>query len=265
MLLRVITLFVLSATAFAADLLTPQSKALTDSSLPIPGISIPNTHYVGKGAAETKVIRGAQPASFVSDLKKLGVTDVLIFKRQTGTEVHQEIKALTQPNFGFRKVDTQQNLTPGKHVYHVPALWRGIQNYQLACEQLLDALRVLLQAERNPDRRIFFHCTSGEDRTGLLAGLYKMVNEGWTKEQAFSNEMCNRGYEQGNPDKEEPVVAAIRKELTPLFLVLARKIEKGEITIDSLIKSPASAIAACKGIQVVQGAPKPGEGFLCRE
>ena len=38
----------------------------------------------------------------------------------------------------------------------------------------------------------YIHCLHGEDRTGLLVGLYRL-QQGWTKEQAF-REMLQHGY-----------------------------------------------------------------------
>jgi multiple sugar transport system permease protein len=47
----------------------------------------------------------------------------------------------------------------------------------------------------------FFHCTVGEDRTGYLAGLYRLLTETTTAKAMFEQEMCERGYSSGNPQK----------------------------------------------------------------
>jgi protein tyrosine/serine phosphatase len=40
---------------------------------------------------------------------------------------------------------------------------------------------------------VFIHCTHGEDRTGLIVGLYRVEVQGWTPEQAYS-EMLQMGF-----------------------------------------------------------------------
>jgi protein tyrosine/serine phosphatase len=40
---------------------------------------------------------------------------------------------------------------------------------------------------------IFVHCERGEDRTGLVIGLYRVLNQGWTPQAAWA-EMLQYGY-----------------------------------------------------------------------
>ncbi|HEY8279760.1 MAG TPA: tyrosine-protein phosphatase [Bdellovibrionota bacterium] len=43
-----------------------------------------------------------------------------------------------------------------------------------------------LEAVRNPQLRpLFLHCKHGEDRTGMLVGLFKAENRGWTAAAAY--------------------------------------------------------------------------------
>lgn len=94
---------------------------------------------------------------------------------------------------------------------------------QAACEQVVDALSILKKVKQK-NGKIFFHCTAGEDRTGMLAGLYLMIEEKQSADYVFKNEMCARGYSNGNTHKPWMVTGAIQKELTPLFLALVEKI-----------------------------------------
>src|SRR5690606_20131805 len=82
-----------------------------------------------------------------------------------------------------------------------------------------------------------FHCTAGEDRTGALAGLFRMLDEGLSTDEVFYGEMCPRGYSNGNPNKPWKVTGAIEAGLTPLFEAIAEKIEKEALNFDSLEKS----------------------------
>jgi hypothetical protein len=77
-------------------------------------------------------------------------------------------------------------------------------------------------------------------------GLYRMLSEKMTMNQVVKNEMCPRGFSDGNPNKPSSVTKAIEAELTPLFVTLAGKIERGEWKLNSLPKS------SCQNIQLVK-------------
>jgi hypothetical protein len=83
------------------------------------------------------------------------------------------------------------------------------------------------------------HCTVGEDRTGYLSGLYRLLGDGASGvDTIFHDEMCQRGYSSGNPQKPFAGVATeIDNDLTPLFLKMAFKISRGELTPTSLDES----------------------------
>ncbi len=56
-------------------------------------------------------------------------------------------------------------------------------------EQIVEALRIIRQAE-GP---VLIHCWHGSDRTGLVSAMYRIVFQGWTKENAI-DELMNGGY-----------------------------------------------------------------------
>jgi hypothetical protein len=199
----------------------------------VPGISIRNTHAVD---TEGKVLRGQQPGGKATELIAAGVTDVLIFKEENKTEVRSELRSLEELGIS------------GKHVLNVPSQWKEGVPYRESCGQVVQSLGFILAAARRPDGKVFFHCTSGEDRTGMLAGLYRMLTQGWDARGAFEREMCARGYEAGNRGKPSPVVALVRENLTPVFLRLAWLIETRAMTPATLeaaicAKDPADSLA----------------------
>lgn len=52
----------------------------------------------------------------------------------------------------------------------------------------------ILKALQDPaNLPIFLHCHHGEDRTGLLIGLYRVRVQGWPPEKAYQ-EMLDRGF-----------------------------------------------------------------------
>lgn len=203
------------------------SSAVLRSTFPsdVPGISIPNTHIAAQGGLGT-VLRGSAPLKDeIKQLKDYGVTDVLIFKNQTKKEVDQEISFLKAAGYSSGQI------------HHIPFLWKNLGPFQQTCEQTVGALRLLSEAYKTPQKTIFFHCTVGEDRTGFLAGLFRMLAEKWDINKAFKEELCKNGYEAGNTRKEPEVSAKIRAGLTPVYLKMAVLISSGALTLDNLDSS----------------------------
>lgn len=64
---------------------------------------------------------------------------------------------------------------------------------------VLAALRAIQDAEtRGP---VLMHCKHGSDRTGLMAAMYRVVIQGWSKEDAL-NEMTLGGFGSSNGFKD---------------------------------------------------------------
>jgi protein tyrosine/serine phosphatase len=57
--------------------------------------------------------------------------------------------------------------------------------------QVLTALRAIQTAESHGP--VLMHCKHGSDRTGLIAAMYRVVVQGWSKEDALS-EMTQGGF-----------------------------------------------------------------------
>ena len=64
---------------------------------------------------------------------------------------------------------------------------------------VLAALRAIQQAESNGP--VLMHCKHGSDRTGLMAAMYRVVIQGWSKEDAL-NEMTLGGFGNSNGFKD---------------------------------------------------------------
>lgn len=182
------------------------------------GLTIGNSFQVDK---DGQVFRGKEPKQLVSELPNVHVTDVIIFKNEIKTEVQSEIADL-------------KDLKIKSH--HIPFRWKDLESMEIACGQVVEALNLIAKTKASSGV-VYFHCTAGEDRTGMLAGLYRMLEEKLSMANVFKSEMCARGYSDGNLKKPGMVHGAIQKELTPLFIAIAKKIEAGTIELGKVSKS----------------------------
>jgi len=64
---------------------------------------------------------------------------------------------------------------------------------------VLKSLRVIQAAEANGP--VLMHCKHGSDRTGLMSAMYRVVVQGWSKEDAL-NEMTQGGFGDSNHFKD---------------------------------------------------------------
>lgn len=77
------------------------------------------------------------------------------------------------------------------------ALRAGLLNEELSVltwhiedEDVVRVLRILRQRDQGP---FLLHCQHGADRTGVMSAMYRIVEQGWTKQQAL-DEMVQGGY-----------------------------------------------------------------------
>jgi protein tyrosine/serine phosphatase len=67
----------------------------------------------------------------------------------------------------------------------------GINTWSVADKHVVAALRLIKTAEK--DGPVLLHCHHGADRTGLVSAMYRILYQGWSKEQALQ-EMTQGGY-----------------------------------------------------------------------
>lgn len=208
----------------------------------VPEISIPNTHLVARGAGF--LLRGMAPHTpkDIEELGKYGVTDVLIFRNDVAGEkgIQEELELFSR--HGKATV-----------VHQIPFRWKDAVGFSEACQQSVRALKLLRDIHKTNGRGLFFHCTVGEDRTGYLAGLYRVIFEKKVATDVFQNEMCEKGFAEGDPHKPKHVVDAIHSNITPLYFKMVSLFETGRLKAESLDESscanepkPVSQIPICK-------------------
>jgi tyrosine-protein phosphatase SIW14 len=62
---------------------------------------------------------------------------------------------------------------------YVPIPWFCMRPKDVVIAQFLKLLR------ENPNKKIFVHCNTGIDRTGMMVAAYRMAEEGWTADEAM--------------------------------------------------------------------------------
>ena len=66
----------------------------------------------------------------------------------------------------------------------------SVKTWHIEDEDVIKVLRLLRKQENGP---FLIHCQHGADRTGLMSAMYRIIEQGWTKDEAIS-EMVNGGY-----------------------------------------------------------------------
>ncbi|WP_192563002.1 dual specificity protein phosphatase family protein [Pseudomonas gozinkensis] len=95
------------------------------------------------------------------------------------------LKVVTVINF-LPEADSSWLKTPGIHQVQLPYRTNHVDD-----SDVLKTLRAIQAAET--DGPVLMHCKHGSDRTGLMAAMYRIVVQGWSKEDAL-NEMTQGGF-----------------------------------------------------------------------
>ncbi len=172
---------------------------------------IPNSHLVSDNIIRSMAPRNEKD---LDRLVELGVEKFLIFKIDTNGDVEKQKNLLLTKGY------------VAKDILHLPFPWKDVTDYQAVCEMTVEALN-FLKASDSKNQTTIMHCTVGEDRTGYLAGLYKIYSQqSESAEDIFQSELCDKGYEAGNPKKIFHVVQKVRESLTPAFFGMVDLIER---------------------------------------
>lgn len=182
-----LSLYALSAAAAPAG----PAERPSEWAVAVTGTSIGNLYRIEDG-----FYRGAQPSpAGFRELAALGVLNVLDLAGGIGD--------------GRYMTDGTVKL------FQIPMSAWGLHD-----DLVLKALRIMADPRNRP---LMVHCQHGADRTGALVALYRVVVQGWTKEQAV-REMNEGGYHHSGLFRNldhyvmNADVDALRKELGVLFV-----------------------------------------------
>ncbi len=154
-LLFVSILLISSPCISAEPRLRPQSWAA-----PVISENLENWHKV-----DSLVYRSEQPdAQAMTEVEKFGIHRILNLR-----EFHD---------------DKDETKDTNLQIFHVPFNAAKIKDIDV-----INSLKII----KSSDKPILVHCWHGSDRTGVIVAMYRIVEQGWTKEAAI-DELKNGGY-----------------------------------------------------------------------
>lgn len=122
---------------------------------------LPNLHLVND-----RIYRGAQPtAEGFQELAKLGIKTVINLRA-----FHTDVDELKGTGLSYEPIP--------------------MKTWHAEMEDVVKFLSIVTDTNKTP---VFVHCQHGADRTGTMNAIYRIVVQGWTKEQAI-REMTQGGY-----------------------------------------------------------------------
>jgi protein tyrosine/serine phosphatase len=105
-----------------------------------------------------RLYRGAQPeAEGFKELKKLGVKTILNLRL-----MHSDRKLLKDTDLDY---------------VHIK-----MEAWDAEYDEVKQALQIITDKSKQP---VFVHCKHGADRTGIVIAAWRLVEDGWTKEEAI--------------------------------------------------------------------------------
>ena len=160
--IRYAALYVFIALIFSADVFAQDLPRLRPTEW---GQSIINAHVCNFFKVDEKIYRSSDPdMKGMKVIESMGIKNVLSLSYFLGDEYEAQ---------GTRLKLYRVRMNPG----------------EILDEEVIRALRII----RACDGPILVHCWYGADRTGCIIALYRILNQGWSKEQAI-DEMVNGGY-----------------------------------------------------------------------
>ena len=164
---------ILALVATALLLCGPLPSASADASQPssarplqwaqnVPDTPVNNLHRI-----TPTLYRSAQLSKDdVPQLQKLGIKKVISFRA-----FHSDSEIMAGSGITMQRIP--------------------INTWNIRDDDMVTALKALREVER--DGPVLIHCQHGADRTGLVSALYRVVYQGWSKEQAL-DELQHGGY-----------------------------------------------------------------------
>ncbi len=155
----VISGVLLAATGVSGEEKTPKSKVQPAQAVELEGV--PNLYKVSDG-----LYRSAQPTKEgMANLSRLGIKTILNLR-----SYHSDHSKISGTGLAYEHISMK-----AQHAEY---------------EDVLRFIKLVTDPKRTP---VLVHCKHGADRTGLTVAVYRIVVQGWTKEEAI-HEMTKGGF-----------------------------------------------------------------------
>jgi tyrosine-protein phosphatase SIW14 len=150
--------------------------------------------------------RGAQPdEQGFSELRKMGIKTIINLRVVKINDKHSD-------------VDMMKGL--GLQYVSIP-----VNTWNLEDEDVVAFLKVATDPKNQP---VFVHCRHGSDRTGAMVAVWRMYEQGWSRDDAI-NEMANFGFHR--------IWSNLKKYVRSLDLdTIRQKVNEGESPKTEVIK-----------------------------
>jgi protein tyrosine/serine phosphatase len=148
-------------------------------------LSLSPAAYGGESAA--RPARWAQPVA-AKHLKNFYKLDDKVYRSaQPGDEGFRELQQIGIRNaLSFRNYHSDDDEAQGTNI----RLFRvKMEAGEIETQQVIEALRII----RDANGPVLIHCWHGSDRTGLISALYRIVFQGWSKDDAV-DELMHGGF-----------------------------------------------------------------------
>jgi protein tyrosine/serine phosphatase len=159
MIKRILTLlliiFIICAPALAAELYRPSEWAV-----PIQLSGVGNLYKLNDN-----LYRSAQPTKQGMKYLKLGIKTIINLRA-----FHSDTDEIR----GTGLLDEELS----------------VKTWHIEDEDVIRVLRIIRKEESGP---FLIHCQHGADRTGVMSAMYRIVEQGWSKDEAI-REMVDGGY-----------------------------------------------------------------------
>jgi len=145
-------------------------------------------------AKEIEPLRGPRPADWAQPMETAGapnffkVSDDLYRGAQPTAEGFRGIAKLgVKTDVNLRSFHSDRDLLGGTGLEYEDIPMKA---WHPETEDVVRFLEIVGDPEKTP---VFVHCQHGSDRTGTVCAVYRIVVQGWTKEEAI-REMTRGGY-----------------------------------------------------------------------
>ena len=142
---------------------------------------------VALGDVRVRPVAWAQPVIGIELENFYRLTEEVYRSKQPDEEEMSALEGMGMRSIlNLREYHSDADDAEGTHLqlYHVPVSAGDIDD-----DFVLKALQVIADAEKP----ILIHCWHGSDRTGVVAAMYRIVFQGWSRERAI-DEFVHGGY-----------------------------------------------------------------------